>query len=112
MATKTVSNDPHVGNLFDQAVHTFGDALKTGVRIQEEVGRLWTDAFDQTAPLQDWQKKGRAVFTEAIPNALKSDSSGVARIAWPVVAHLHPKGLWLALVGFRRRPARALGWKD
>jgi hypothetical protein len=71
MATKTAT-DPRVCNLFDQAVQTFGDTLKAGVRIQEEVGRLWTDAFEQTTPLQDWQKKSRAVFTEAIPTAQKN----------------------------------------
>jgi hypothetical protein len=73
MPTKTESKFEHrASNLVDQAVHTFGDALKAGVRIQEEVGRVWTDVFDQTGPVQDWQKKSRAAFADAIPTVQKN----------------------------------------
>jgi hypothetical protein len=68
MATKTESR---VSDLFEQAASTFGDALKAGVKIQEEVGKFWTDTLDQ-CPVQEWQKKSRAIVSETIPAARKN----------------------------------------
>ena len=67
-ATKAESR---VVGLFEQAVGTFGDALKSGVKIQEEVGKFWTDALDQV-PAQDWQRKSRAMIADAIPAARRN----------------------------------------
>ena len=68
----TATKDSGVSGLFDQAVATFGDALKSGVKIQEEVGKWWSDAFEQAGPVTEWQKKSRALFSEAIPAAQKN----------------------------------------
>lgn len=64
--------ETRVTGMFDQAVSTFGDALKAGVKIQEEVGKWWSDAMDQTGPAQEWQKKSRSIVSEAIPAAQKN----------------------------------------
>lgn len=57
--------------LFDQAVQTFGDAMKAGVKFQEEMSKLWTEMLDQSAPMQEWQKQSRALMGDAIPAAQK-----------------------------------------
>lgn len=74
MAAKTEAKamEARMSSLFDQAVLTFGDALKAGVRIQEEVAKWWTDALEQGGPVQEWQKKSRAIVSEAIPAAQKN----------------------------------------
>lgn len=69
MATQT---QPNVGHLFDQAFQAFNDTLKAGVKIQEDVGRWWTDAFEQALPKNEWQKKTGGLFGEAIPAAQRS----------------------------------------
>jgi hypothetical protein len=58
--------------LLDQAVSTFGEALKAGVKIQDEVGKWWTDALDQTGPAMAWQKRSQAIAQEALPAAQKN----------------------------------------
>jgi hypothetical protein len=68
----TATKSDGVTGLFDQAVSTFGDALKAGVKIQEEVGKWWSDALDQAGPVTDWQKKSRALVSDAIPAAQKN----------------------------------------
>jgi len=69
MATKTAEK---ATGLFDQAVSTFGDALKAGVKIQEEVGKWWTDALDHAGPAMAWQKRSQALVQDAIPAAQKN----------------------------------------
>ena len=71
-ATATATKDPGVSGLFDQAFQTFGDALKSSAKVQEEVGKWWSDALEQTGPVNDWQKKSRALVSEAIPAAQKN----------------------------------------
>ena len=71
MATATATKE-NVSGLFDQAVSTFGDAMKAGVKIQEEVGKWWSDALQQAGPVTDWQKQSRALVSEAIPAAQKN----------------------------------------
>ena len=64
--------ESEAANVFEQAVQTFGDAIKAGVKIQEDVARWWTDVFDQAGAMQAWQKRSRAIVNEAIPAVQKS----------------------------------------
>jgi len=59
-------------SVFEQAVQTFGDAIKAGVKIQEDVARWWTDVFDQAGAAQTWQKRSRAIVNETIPAVQKT----------------------------------------
>jgi len=61
-----------MSSLFDQAIGTFGDALKSGVKIQEEVAKFWTDALDEGGPAYEWQRRSRVAVGEAIPAAQKN----------------------------------------
>ncbi len=67
----TTKAETRMTNLFDQAVQTFGDALKAGVKMQEEIGRWWSDVMEQ-GPAQEWQKRSCAIVSEAIPAAQKN----------------------------------------
>jgi hypothetical protein len=63
--------------LFDQAVRAFGDAVKAGAKIQEEVGKWWSDAIESAGPVTEWQKKARQLLNEVIPVAQKNTEDGL-----------------------------------
>jgi len=71
MATKTETASRVTGP-FDEAVTTFNDAVKAGVKVQEEIGRWWSDAIEHAGAGEQWQKKSKAVLSEAIPAAQKN----------------------------------------
>ena len=87
-----------VSALFDDAVSTFGDAVKAGVKVQEEIGKWWSDALEQAGGGgEQWQKKSRAILDHAIPAAQRNAqewlklvdqnyrrSLGLFRKAWEV----------------------------
>jgi hypothetical protein len=68
----TARTETRMTSLFDQAVQTFGDAMKAGVKIQEEIGRWWSDVIDQAGPVTEWQKRSRAMVCDAIPAAQRN----------------------------------------
>jgi hypothetical protein len=68
MSTKI---DSDVMQVLDTAVTAFGDAMKAGVKAQEEMSRWWSDAYSSANPLGDWQKRTRQLFDEAVPTAQK-----------------------------------------
>lgn len=63
---------PNMSELFDQAIETFDQALKTGVRIQEEATRLWTDMLRETDTLQTLQHRAQSILMEALPTTQKN----------------------------------------
>jgi len=67
MATK----DSDVMQVLDSALGAFGDALKAGVKAQEEMLKCWSGAAENVNPLADWQKRSRQFFDEGIPAAQK-----------------------------------------
>jgi hypothetical protein len=75
-ASKSAGTAGKAGGLFEQAVLSFGDALRAGVKVQQEVGKWWGDALDQVQQpfpaATDYQRKARVVVTEVIPAAQKN----------------------------------------
>jgi hypothetical protein len=77
MAVKT----PQISEVFNDATASFNEAVKAGAKMQEEIGKWWTDALEKASPgagsgagafaLDDWQKKSKAVAAEVIPAAQK-----------------------------------------
>jgi len=63
---------PNMSELFDQAIETFDSALRTGVRIQEEATRWWTDMLRETDTLQDLQQRAQSMMMEALPTTQKN----------------------------------------
>jgi len=68
MSTKT---DFDVTEILDSATNAFSDAMKAGVRAQEEVVKWWTSAFDGACPMGEFQKRGKQFMEEAVPAAQK-----------------------------------------
>ena len=63
---------PNMSELFNQAIETFDSALKTGVRIQEEATRWWTDMLRETDSLQELQHRAQSMTMEALPSTQKN----------------------------------------
>jgi hypothetical protein len=61
-----------VSELFEQAMKNYEQALRTGVKLQEEAGRCFTNLFNQTTVPQEWQKKVNAAIEETFPVAQKN----------------------------------------
>lgn len=61
-----------VRDLFEQAMKNYEEALKTGLKLQEESSKSWTSLFNQTTSPQDWQKKVKAMSDDVIPQTQKS----------------------------------------
>ena len=54
-------------SLFDQASQAFGEAMKAGVKVQEDIAKCWSEALESGGALTQWQTRSRAMFDEAIP---------------------------------------------
>ncbi len=74
-ATKSATMD--ASSLFDQAVETYEAALKTGVKIQEETTRWWSQMMTDLGSPQNWQQRAQQVLNDAIPTAQKSFDESV-----------------------------------
>lgn len=68
MSTKTQVD---VTQILDGAVSAFSDAMKAGVKAQEEMVNYWTHALDGGNPLGEWTRRSRQMFEEAVPAAQK-----------------------------------------
>jgi hypothetical protein len=58
--------------LFDQAIKNYEQALRTGVRLQEDTTRWWANFLNQSVWPQEWQKQVSTVMAHAIPTAQKN----------------------------------------
>lgn len=66
--------------LFDQAVKSYEQALRTGVRLQEDTTRWWTNFLHQTAWTQDWQRQISSVMSQTIPTAQRNVEESIRLI--------------------------------
>ena len=98
MAAKT---EAAVG-LFDDALATFSEAVKAGVKVQEDIGKWWSDALEKAGPMDDWQKRGRAVVSEAIPAAQKNTEDWLK-----LLDHNYKKSMALLKKAFDAEPTGA-----
>jgi len=67
MATR----ESDVTQVLDSALGAFGDALKAGVKAQEEMVKWWAGATEGANPLGEWQRRSRQFFDESVPAAQK-----------------------------------------
>jgi hypothetical protein len=63
--------------LFGQAVETFEAAIKTGVKMQEECTRWFTETLSELGSPQDWQSKSQTIVTESLQMAQKNIDEAV-----------------------------------
>ena len=66
--------------LFDQAIKSYEHALRTGVRLQEDAARWWTNLFHQTSWTQDWPRQVSSAMSQAIPTAQKNMEESIRLI--------------------------------
>ena len=58
--------------LFDQGLKNYEQALRTGLKVQEEAGKCWTKLLNQAASPQDLQKQITSLANDVIPATQKS----------------------------------------
>jgi hypothetical protein len=46
-----------MSDMADTAMKNYEQAMRTGLKFQEEAGRCWSTLFNQAASAQDWQKR-------------------------------------------------------
>ena len=59
-------------DLFEQGLKNYEQALKTGLKLQEDSLRLWTGLLNQPTAPQELQKRSKAMVDEIIPQAQKT----------------------------------------
>jgi hypothetical protein len=57
--------------LFDQALKNYEQALRAGLKIQEDAGAYWTKLFNQAAVRPDFQKQITSLANDTIPPTQK-----------------------------------------
>jgi len=63
--------EPGVGNA-RQGLKNYEQALRTGLKLQEEAGKCWTKLLNQAASPQDLQKQMASMVNDMIPATQKS----------------------------------------
>jgi len=58
--------------LLDQGLKNYEQALRAGLKVQEEAGKCWTKLLNQAASPQDLQKQVTALANDAIPATQKA----------------------------------------
>ena len=58
--------------LYEQAMKSYEQALKTALKLQEDSVKVWTGLLNQPAAPQDFQKRVKALTDEAIPQTQKN----------------------------------------
>lgn len=66
-----------VTEMYEQAVKNYEQALKAGLKAQEESVKVWAGFLNQGATPQDWQKKAKTVADDLIPQAQKAVDDGL-----------------------------------
>lgn len=69
-----------VTDLFDQALKSYEQALKTGVKMQEESAKAFSELVTQATSPQDWQKQMKTVTDDFIPQTQKTVDEGLKLI--------------------------------
>jgi hypothetical protein len=69
-----------VTDMFEQALKSYEQALKTGVKMQEESAKAFTDLVTHATSPQDWQKQMNSVVDDFIPQTQKAVNEGLKLI--------------------------------
>lgn len=64
--------------LYKQALDTFETAMKTGLQVQEETTKLFSDKLQELGSPEQWQQKTQAMVQDMIPMAQKNIDEAVA----------------------------------
>ena len=120
-----------VSQMADKTMKTYEEALRTGLKLQDEAGKWWSTMFNQTAAAHDWQRRFSnytAMTNEVMPVAQermeevldwmeKNTQTGadlmkkaVDAVQTPVIAESQAKWMdfWTSSLGALRSNAEAL----
>jgi hypothetical protein len=61
-----------VTDLFEQAMKNYEQALKTGLKLQEESSKCWAGFLGQAPSPQEFQKRVKAMVDNVVPQTQKS----------------------------------------
>lgn len=61
-----------LAEMFDQAMKNYDQALKTGLKMQDELTKWWSSVYSQPPWSPEWQQKMATAAEEAIPVAQKN----------------------------------------
>src|SRR4029453_12150644 len=76
MTTDEKSTKP-VNDFFEQALKNYEQAMKAGLKMQEESTKIWTNLLNQGTSPQDWQKRTKGMADEIVPQAQKAVDDGL-----------------------------------
>lgn len=68
---KDKSDNP-ASEMLDQGLKNYEQALRTGLKIQEEAGKCWTSLLNQAVSAEDLQKRIATFSNDVIPATQKS----------------------------------------
>ncbi|HEV2391005.1 MAG TPA: hypothetical protein VG146_01445 [Verrucomicrobiae bacterium] len=57
MKTNTTKEKDTMSDMADTAMKNYEQAVRTGLKLQEEAGKCWTSMLNQATYSQDWQKQ-------------------------------------------------------
>jgi hypothetical protein len=57
--------------VFEQAMKHYEQALKTGLKLQEESGKMVTSLLNDATSVEQWQKRAAAMAKDVVPAAQK-----------------------------------------
>jgi hypothetical protein len=69
-----------VTDLFEQALKSYEQTLKTGMKMQEESAKVFSDLVTQATSPQDWQKQMKSITDDFIPQTQKTVDDGLKLI--------------------------------
>lgn len=58
--------------IFDQAMKSYEQTVRTGVKLQEDTAKWWTNFFQQATQTQELQRQMSSIVSQAIPTAQRS----------------------------------------
>jgi hypothetical protein len=56
-ATRETNHTQPLADMAETALRNYEQAMRTGLKFQEEAGKMWTSMFNQAACTPDWQKQ-------------------------------------------------------
>jgi hypothetical protein len=60
-----------INEIFHEAMHSYEEALKSGIQLQEESVNLWKDLLSKLGSPEEFQAKLKSLSADVFPNARK-----------------------------------------
>ena len=64
MTEKNTSKNP--GEMFDEALKVFDQVMQSGVKLQKETSKCWTEIISDSSLPNEWQEKAKKAAAESM----------------------------------------------